>query len=135
MKWYARLANSLLRGISGAMKPSYGTRSYTDSGEYVKSKGEKIIADWLRAHGFKYEYEKKLVIKRPMRKDLWYSPDFYLPDYNIYIEYLGMYENFGDYRRKNDKKMEDYKKAGVNCLYIFPDNLCDLDSVIKPWLT
>jgi len=132
-KWWARLASAILREFSDSMKPTYGVRSYTDSGEYVKSKGEKKVADWLRTNGFKYEYEKKF--SKNMK--LYHLPDFTvtLPSgKTVYIEYLGMYENFKDYRVKNHKKMEDYRKAGINCIYLFPHNLNDLDDSLKPYL-
>ena len=58
----------------------------TNRGETVKSYGELKIANYLDSRGIVYEYEHEFI-----RKDGGINkPDFYLPKYNIYIEYYGM---------------------------------------------
>ncbi|MEH6393842.1 UvrD-helicase domain-containing protein [Pseudoalteromonas sp.] len=59
-------------------------------GEKVKSFGELYIANWLFYHGIDYQYEApyKVVVKTVERSQ--YKPDFYLPQYDIYIEYYGI---------------------------------------------
>jgi predicted nuclease of restriction endonuclease-like RecB superfamily len=137
MKWYARLANFLLRGFSSSMRTSYGERSYTASGEFVRSKGEKRVADWLRSQGFKYDYEKELSDGRFSSKNKKYWPDFTVytsSGKKVYVEYMGMYDNFPDYRKKYAKKADDYKKAGYNVVYLKYEDLNDLDDLLKPYL-
>ncbi len=62
----------------------------TINNETVKSYGEMDIANFLTQNGIRYIYE------HPYEKDTrtseysQYCPDFYLPDYNIYIEYFGI---------------------------------------------
>ena len=56
--------------------------------ETVKSYGEMNIANYLIQNKVNYIYEEKYV-----NEDLNYYPDFYLPDYKIYIEYFGIDRN------------------------------------------
>lgn len=56
-------------------------------GDKVKSFGELYIANWLFYHGIDYEYEApyQFDVKTIARRQ--YKPDFYLPEYDLYIEY------------------------------------------------
>jgi DNA helicase-4 len=60
----------------------------TMQGEKVKSVEELTIANFLYLNGIAYEYEKPY----PFGKDM-YQPDFYLKDYEIYLEHFGVDEN------------------------------------------
>ncbi|SON49032.1 UvrD-helicase domain-containing protein [Vibrio tapetis] len=65
----------------------------TLKGEKVKSFGEMVIANWLYRKGINYQYEAKYRIDVATEQYRQYEPDFYLPDYDIYIEYYGTDEN------------------------------------------
>jgi DNA helicase-4 len=60
----------------------------TIQGEKVKSVEELTIANFLYLNGIEYEYEKKYPFG-----DVLYRPDFYLKDYDIYLEHFGVDEN------------------------------------------
>lgn len=60
----------------------------TFQGEKVKSVEELTIANFLYLNGIEYEYEKQY----PYLKEV-YRPDFYLKDYDIYLEHFGVDEN------------------------------------------
>lgn len=69
-------------------------RKITIAGEEVKSLEEVAIANFLFLNGISYEYESKF--KQPYEsseKRRIYKPDFYLPDYKIYIEHFGVNED------------------------------------------
>ena len=55
----------------------------TMQGEKVKSIEELTIANFLYLNGIEYEYEKPYPYGEMM-----YRPDFYLKDYNIWIEHF-----------------------------------------------
>lgn len=59
-------------------------------GESVKSYGEMEIANFLTQQGISYKYEAAYPIDTRTEEFDQYHPDFYLPDYNIYIEYFGI---------------------------------------------
>ena len=52
----------------------------------VQSQGEKRIGDWLAAKGIDYRYDERMKIAGGVR----IRPDFYLPEFDLYIEYWGM---------------------------------------------
>ena len=58
--------------------------------EYVKSNEELVIANYLFTNGINYEYEKPYRIETSTPDKRQYTPDFYLPDYDIYIEHYGV---------------------------------------------
>lgn len=60
----------------------------TIQGEKVKSVEELTIANFLYLNGIEYEYEKKYPYG-----DVVYSPDFYIKEYDIYLEHFGVDEN------------------------------------------
>ena len=108
----------LLEDLVSLFLPSpkqYGTLSVTLRGEQVKSHAEQKIADFLSRNGIRYEYE------RPFEVGIWIfnkelcKPDFYLPDYDVYVEYWGL-KDIGeeykrrDYRAKMAWKMEQYDR-------------------------
>ncbi len=55
--------------------------------EVVKSYGELDIANYLTQQGISCVYEKAYPIDTRTSEYGQYYPDFYLPDFNIYIEY------------------------------------------------
>ncbi len=62
----------------------------TVQNESVKSYGEMDIANFLFQNGIKYMYEAEYPIDTRTGEYGQYYPDFYLPDYGIYIEYFGI---------------------------------------------
>jgi DNA helicase-4 len=61
----------------------------TLKGELVKGYGELLIANRLFRLGVKYEYERRYEVRTATLEFRDYHPDFYLPDYGIYIEHWG----------------------------------------------
>lgn len=65
---------------------------FTGKHEYVHSKEEVVIANFLYLNGINYEYEKCYPhkIETDDGRKIPYNPDFYLPDYDIYLEHFGV---------------------------------------------
>lgn len=63
---------------------------HTLQGETVKSLEEVIIANFLYLNGVNYKYEAKYPYESPDKFRKSYRPDFYLPDFDIYIEHFGI---------------------------------------------
>ena len=98
----------------------------------MKSTGEKIIVDYFYQSGISYEYEQmaKSVTWIFSNKISW--PDFYLPDYNVYVEYRGMIDADNEkvrseYMRQMRWKMAQYHKNDIKFISIYPSNLQNLD--------
>ncbi|MBQ9313687.1 MAG: UvrD-helicase domain-containing protein [Clostridia bacterium] len=62
----------------------------TISGEHVRSMEEVMIANYLFLNGINYEYEKEYPYKSEEQPERSYHPDFYLSDYDIYLEHFGI---------------------------------------------
>lgn len=73
--------------------------------ERVRSLEEVIIANYLYLNGINYEYEAVYPYKGDRYRKA-YRPDFYLPDYDIYIEHFGITR---DYRTPWLSKIEEEK--------------------------
>ena len=58
--------------------------------EIVKSYGEMDIANFLYENGVQYIYEQPYEIDTRTSEYSQSRPDFYLPDFNMYIEYFGI---------------------------------------------
>lgn len=65
-------------------------RPVTFKGELVKSYGEMHLANILSENGIRYTYEKRYEFDTSNKDFAQYTPDFYLDDYGIYIEYFGI---------------------------------------------
>jgi hypothetical protein len=120
-------------------RKAYGVVSVTYRGEEVKSIGEKRIADYFERHRIKYEYEraargKFLFFDFKIRA--FNPPDFYLPDYNVYVEYWGLvnaedYWTRTNYVRNMKRKMAIYYRNNIKFISIYPDNLDNLDWIFR----
>jgi len=66
----------------------------TIKGETVKSIEEVIIANYLFLNGIDYKYEFPYPYEQENKYRKKYRPDFYLPEYDVYIEHFGISEEF-----------------------------------------
>lgn len=66
---------------------------YTIAGEEVRSIEEVVIANFLYLNGVAYEYERDYPFPNPDPYRKKYQPDFYLPEYDLYLEHFGITEN------------------------------------------
>ncbi len=70
-------------------------KAYTTlNNEKVKSLEETKIANFLFMNGVNYEYEKIYPFESTDQLRKSYRPDFYLKDYNIYLEHFGISKDF-----------------------------------------
>ena len=68
----------------------FGRELRTLGGELVKSFEELLIANFLKEQGIPYNYEKPYPFEVQCRSRRRYKPDFYLPEYDIYIEHFAL---------------------------------------------
>lgn len=61
--------------------------------QYCRSHEEVLIANFLYLNQIKYEYERNYPINTATSEYRQYQPDFFLPEYGIYIEHYGVDEN------------------------------------------
>jgi len=117
-------------------KREYGVKSVTTRGEEVRSIAERKIADYFAKNNIHYVYEREA-----KGKDLFFdyrisSPDFYLPDYDVYVEYWGLVDAEDEqtrkqYIKKMKWKMAQYHQNNIKFISIYPDNLKNLDWIFR----
>lgn len=84
--------------------------------ERLKSQEEVLIANFLFRNSIDYEYEEKYKYKTASKQFGQYKPDFYLPQYNIYIEHFGVDENWNVpdwFKGKNSKSAKEVYNEGI----------------------
>lgn len=116
---FAIIVLILVWAFSRKLKPKqeYGVRSITQRGEPVRSIAEQ------RRNSRYYYYDITL-------------PDFYLPEYNVYVEYWGLVDADDEltrtrYARNMRKKMAIYHKNNIKFISIYPRNLENLDWIFR----
>jgi hypothetical protein len=94
-------------------------------GTIVQSDGERKIADWLADNNIGYRYDERFRILDGYA----IRPDFYLPEYDVYIEYWGM--TTLDYKIGMMKKQKIYQHQGKRLISLYPEDRNNLDSVLQ----
>jgi hypothetical protein len=95
------------------------------AGTLVQSEGERLVADWLTAHGIAYRYDERFRILSGHA----IRPDFYLPELDVYIEYWGM--DTADYKIGMLKKQQLYQQEGKRLISLYPADRPRLDAVLR----
>ena len=133
---------------SAAMKQVWGRPGYKDkmikmhqlSGNnwhrYTNERGEKYQSK-QEIKVAAYLYSRKIAYKPHTRLKLngkWVCPDFYLPDFNLYLEYFGSLHWDDINQRKgrkerNAEKMKLYTDNDIPFIGLYPQDLGNLDFV------
>lgn len=79
-----------------------------DNGVYVRSLSELFIAEWLYANRIAFEYEREVYFPSC---DRYAHCDFYLPEYDVYVEFWGIEkdEAYAAYRQWKEPLYERNK--------------------------
>ena len=91
----------------------------------MQSDGEKRICEWLTNNNIAYRYDERFRIIDGMA----IRPDFYLPEFDVYIEYWGM--DTIDYKIGMLKKQKLYQQQGKKLISLYPDDKHNLDTTLK----
>ena len=83
-------------------------------GTWVQSEGERLICECLAAEGISYRYDERFRILDGYA----IRPDFYLPEFDVYIEYWGM--DTADYKIGMLKKQQLYQQQGKRLISLYP---------------
>lgn len=95
------------------LESTYESKITCEDGHLVKSQQEAMIDNYLFAKGIRHIYEKQFSIDKMSEHDL--HPDFYLPDYDIYIEHFGV-TGKQKYEESKEYKLPLYEKAGITLI-------------------
>ena len=95
----------------------------------VQSQGERRIGDWLAKKGIAYSYDERYMIARDTR----IRPDFYLPEFDLYIEYWGM--DTPEYVRNMQMKKSLYQRSAKKLISISWKDLERVEEVLEEKLS
>jgi len=140
---YLLLSIGIIFLVNGLGKLLVGTRqkiqilssSNLDEVEKTKdSKAEKSVAEYFDKKNVKYIFHPKIKIPKvylkyfniPFKNDILH-PDFFLPEYNVYVEYWGLIDDPRYKERSYDYKKRKYKENLIECIDLYPKNLENLD--------
>ena len=93
-------------------------------GTWVQSAGERMIAEILTAKNIRYRYDERFRILDGYA----IRPDFYLPEFDVYIEYWGM--DTTDYKIGMLKKQQLYQQQGKRLVSLYPDDKPRMKTVL-----
>lgn len=96
---------------------------------HVQSRGEKRIAAYLESKRIAYLYDENYRICG----DKSIRPDFYLPEFDVYIEYWGM--DTDEYLRRKREKLFLYQRAHLKLVSLDESDLPALESVLEEKLS
>ena len=104
-----------------------------DDGRRVRSRAEALISNFLYNNKIRSVYEKTVYYTDPETgEDKTLHPDFYLPDYEIYIEY-------NEIKKKSYLKSKEYTKKiydllGFKVIIMDDQDLNSIANCLKPKL-
>jgi hypothetical protein len=107
-------------------RKEYGRPSVTLRGEVVRSNSERVIADWFSRRGIRGRWGSRRIGR----------PDFYLPDYGLYVEYWGLVDAPDDstqsrYESSMGWKVAQYRRNGIRFVSLHPSELGNLDAAFR----
>lgn len=110
----------------------YGNLQYKcDDGRKVRSRAEVIISNFFFKEKVRAVYEETIYYtENDESKTL--HPDFYLPDYDLYIEYNELTNK--PYLKSKEYAQKIYAKLGKKVLVINENDLRDIAACLKPKL-
>ena len=113
------------RGLKLPRKKLFEPVIKTVSGVRVRSSYEKKCADFLFRNNIRFHYEPLMLLGGRQ-----FRPDFYIPDFNLFIEVCG-YNHQPYYRDRRNYKEQVYKKQGLRAVFINYNGIGRLEEKIE----
>lgn len=115
----------LIRGSRLKRKLKYQPIIESESGIKVRSKLEKCCADWFKLNNIEFLYEPLMLINGRQ-----FRPDFYLPEYNLFLEICG-YNHMPHYRDRIQQKKQIYGKYNLRTIFININKHKSIEIILK----
>lgn len=96
----------------------------TSDGTFVQSDGERKIVEFLSKNKITYRYDERMRIIEGYAV----RPDFYLPEFDLYIEYWGM--DTTDYKIGMLKKLKLYQQEGKKLISVYRKDKPVIENVL-----
>lgn len=102
-----------------------------DDGRKVRSRAEALISNFFYNNKIRSVYERTIYYEED-GEDKTLHPDFYLPDYELYIEYNEIKKK--SYLKSKEYTMAIYKKLGFKVVIMDDQDLNSIAGFLKPIL-
>ncbi|MFH2035827.1 MAG: hypothetical protein ABIJ45_05435 [Candidatus Zixiibacteriota bacterium] len=96
----------------------------TDSGIKVRSQYEKKCADYFHKNNIEFQFEPLMLLGGKQ-----FRPDFFLPEYNLFVEFCG-YGHFPHYIDRQKEKKQVYDESGMKSIFIFYNGKSSLTEIL-----
>lgn len=107
----------------------YGNKKIkTKDGRFVRSLSEKIILDYFFDHNIRVVYEKTIPYVNEKGESAELHPDFYLFDYDLYIEYNGLTNK--SYLKKKDYANKIYQSKKYKVEILDANDIGDIEGTL-----
>ena len=103
-----------------------------DDGRKVRSRAEALISNFFYNNKIRSVYEKTIYYDDENGESKTLHPDFYLPDYELYIEYNEIKKK--SYLKNKEYTKKIYEKLGLKIIIINNENLNSIAGFLKPIL-
>jgi hypothetical protein len=93
------------------------------------SEGELFLREYLESEGIKYKTEVQI---KGLKKDskTYRIADFYLPNYKLYIEFLGKWFVSDNEKNRYREKKKVYEENNIPCIFLYPENLGIIEFIL-----
>lgn len=102
-------------------------------GRYVRSLSEKIIIDYFFDNYIRVVYEKTIPYTNEKGEEKELHPDFYLTDYNLYIEFNGLTNKA--YLKMKEYATKIYKEKGLQVEILETNDINDIEKTMEKLLS
>ena len=107
----------------------YGNKKVkTKDGRFVRSLSEKIILDYFFDHFTRVVYEKTISYVNEKGENAELHPDFYLTDYDLYLEFNGLTNK--TYLKKKEYVNKIYASKGFKVVILDSNDINDIESTL-----
>ncbi len=95
--------------------------------------GERAVKSELKHLKLNFIQEKRIFnLKGDTKK--FRDADFYLPEEDIYIEFLGNWNTNNEHKQRYKEKRRVYELNNIKCIWIYPDQLTHTNKIIQEGL-
>jgi hypothetical protein len=100
---------------------------HTHNSENYDSEGERKIAEYFKRKNIRFDLHPKVKVSKFKWVDLPFfkielTPDFFLPEFGIFVEYWGMIDD-EKYKEKFHFKKKKYEENNIEFISLYPKNL------------
>jgi len=114
-----------LRGVKRTSRGLPQPSVRASSGRKVRSKLEARVAAWLDSRKITYQYEPLILLEGKQ-----YRPDFFLPQFNLFLEICG-FGHMPYYSDRVELKRQMYEKHGLRAIFIKYNGRGSLEKMLE----